>query len=223
MIRVISNRHRSIFPEFFRQMYGARAAVFHDRLGWEVIVESGLEVDSYDRDGDPIYLLAMDHRHEQATASLRLLPTTGPTMMKSEFANLFDEPLDIVSPTIWECTRFCIHPGGEPASGDAATELLLGLYNLCRICGIDGVVGIYDRRMTRVYSRIGWSPSPLAFRQVGKEGLLLGKWDVTPGATTKLRGHGKSCMPVIDFSLLPPEVPAAAITPDLSPATPLNC
>lgn len=189
-------------------MHRARAMVFHDRLGWDVKIDNGLETDSYDRDADPVYLVAMDRHREKTTASLRLLPTTGPTMIKSEFANLFDGATDIANPTTWECTRFCIHPGGGSAGGDAATELLRGLYDLCRLSGIRSVVGIYDRRMTRVYSRIGWSPSPLASGQLGKDELLLGVWDVTPEATRKLRAYGASSAPVIDFSLLPPALPA---------------
>ncbi|RCS22796.1 hypothetical protein DUT91_14920 [Phyllobacterium salinisoli] len=208
MIKALSTIHRYVFPEIFGQMHRARAMAFHGRLGWDVEVENGLEMDSYDRDEDAIYLIALDH-FEQSTASLRLLPTTGSTMIKGEFADLFDEPIDIERPTTWECTRFCVHPMETPTSGDASAELLLGLYQLCRLAGIESIVGIYDRRMTRVYSRIGWSPSPVACGQGGKEGLLLGLWDVTPEATRKLRSSGSSSAPVIEFSLLPLALPPA--------------
>ena len=100
------------------------------------------------------------------TGSLRLLPSTGETMLRHEFAAMFDEPVDFGSPTAWECSRLCIHPRASTSMSSTAfqtvsTELLSGLCELALRSGIDQIVGLYDQRMTRVFRRIGWCPQPL--------------------------------------------------------------
>lgn len=182
MIELLDSADRDLRPEIFKEMFQARAAVFRDRLGWDVRVRNGLEIDRYDEEEDPIYLVSLDDAG-RLTGSLRLLPTTGETMLGNEFASFFDEPVNICSPSAWECTRFCVHPppiGEEPGSGQrVSSELLIGLCQLALTSGIEHIVGLYDHAMIRVYRRIGWCPTPFATSrpQVGK--LVVGIWDVS--------------------------------------------
>jgi predicted GNAT family N-acyltransferase len=55
------------------QMYRLRHAVFHDRLGWEVTSDNGLEHDAFDQ-ANPVYVLARGNDDDLA-ACRRLLPT----------------------------------------------------------------------------------------------------------------------------------------------------
>lgn len=183
-------------------MHRARAIVFKERLNWHVQVHQELELDNYDRYEHPIYVVALNQM-QRPVASLRLLPTVGPTMLTREFADVFDEPLDVKSPCIWECTRFCIHPARRSTGRDVASELLFGLYEFCRWCGIEHVLGVCDRRMLRIYSRIGWSPESLATAKFGQSDVILGAWDVTPEATIKLRTRMASSPLTVDLTLLP--------------------
>lgn len=181
MIDILTNADRDARPDAFDAMFRARAAVFHDRLGWAVTVHDGWEKDRYDRHEDPVYVVTTDAEH-RLTGSLRVLPTTGETMLRNEFAEFFDEPVDVESPTVWECTRFCVHPRNGPDAREGkrvSTELLIGLCRLCLSSGVEQVVGFYDHGMTRVYDRIGWSPVPLARSrpEIGK--LDIGIWDVS--------------------------------------------
>ncbi len=165
-------------------MFRARAVIFHERLGWAATVRDGWETDRYDWHEDPVYVVTADAEH-RLTGSLRVLPTTGETMLRTEFAGFFDEPVDVESPTVWECTRFCVHPctGPDACHGKlVSTELLIGLCRLCLSSGVEQVVGIYDEAMTRIYNRIGWSPVPLARSrpEIGK--LVVGIWDVSAEA-----------------------------------------
>lgn len=194
MIEVLTSADKNTRPLIFDEMFRARAAVFNDRLGWAVRVEKGREIDRYDEEAHPIYVVSMG-RAGRLNGSLRLLPTTGETMLCNEFASFFDEPVNVCRPTVWECTRFCVHP--MDVAGDigrrTSSELLMGLCQLALSSGIEQIVGLYENTMSRVYRRIGWCPAPLATSrpQVGR--LVVGIWDVSHAAldAMTLRANGK--------------------------------
>ncbi len=189
MIITLSQDDRIEHPVLFDQMFQSRAAVFHDRLGWDVVVKDGHEVDRYDEEADPVYLLAVDE-HQQVRGSLRLLATTGPTMLQSEFRHFFDDDVDVTAPTIWECTRFCVPPilgRTEQDVGIVSAELLIGLCELCLASGIEFVVGVYDTPMTRIYARIGWCPEVLARARPEFGNITAGIWEATPAVLSTMR------------------------------------
>ena len=189
MITILTGRDKEHSAELFDQMFKSRAVVFHERLQWKVTVKDGWETDQYD-DEDPVYLLSLDE-NGQLQGSLRLLPTTGPTMLQNEFANFFTDSVDVSAPTIWECTRFCIPPHSPTGSGKvaalASAELLIGLCELCVSSGIEFVVGVYDNSMPRVYQRIGWSPELLARSRPEIGDISVGLWEATPSALATMR------------------------------------
>lgn len=186
MIEIATFPRTPIEPgSHLHQMFAARAAVFRDRLHWEVDVEGGLEIDRYDRDEDPVYLL--DCEGDEVFGSLRVLPTTGNTMLRDAFAGMFDEPVDFQSPTAWECTRFCIHPNAERIFQKTSRDLVIGICELALREGIDQIVGLYDERMTRVYRKIGWSPAELTRSRRPEETLIVGIWDVSEAALAAMK------------------------------------
>jgi N-acyl-L-homoserine lactone synthetase len=189
MIKILTNADKPAYGALLDQMFRARAAVFHGRLGWSVNVRQGMEYDRYDEEEDPVYVVSTDERGSHL-GSLRLLPTTGATMLRNEFAGFFSEPVDVISPTAWECTRFCVHcPTSEnPGAGQrVSSELLIGLCDLALSSGIEHIVGLYEAHMTRVYRRIGWSPETLAHArpEIGK--LIVGIWDASEAALLVMR------------------------------------
>ncbi|MGR4847213.1 acyl-homoserine-lactone synthase [Rhizobium laguerreae] len=188
MLRLLTKDMLDTDRRAFDEMFRARTAVFRDRLGWRVDVRNQWERDRYDEAEDPVYLVTQ-RPSGTLTGSLRLLPTTGGTMLKSEFRHFFNQPIDVDSPTTWECTRFCVHPfaGHMEQSRTVATELLSGLCDLALETGIESIVGVYDGAMVGVYRRIGWSPTPLArsLPEMGK--LYVGLWDVTVDTSRTLR------------------------------------
>jgi N-acyl-L-homoserine lactone synthetase len=192
MIKILTRADRAGSPELFDQMFRARAAIFRDRLGWDVEIRDGWEIDHYDTDEDPIYVVSLDDRGRM-TGSLRLLPTTGETMLRNEFSGFFTEPVDVTSPLAWECTRFCVHPQAYDASAEEArrvsTDLLIALCDLALHSGIEQIVGLYDNAMPRIYRRIGWSPVPLAHARPEIGALTVGIWDVSPDAIAQMRAR----------------------------------
>jgi N-acyl-L-homoserine lactone synthetase len=122
--------------------------------------------------------------------SLRLLATTGPTMLRSEFKHFFDDDVDVTAPTIWECTRFCVPPVAGGTAQDVrsiSAELLIGLCELCLNSGIEFIVGVYETPITRIYARIGWCPESLAQARPEIGDIQVGLWEATPEVLSTMR------------------------------------
>ena len=99
MIRLIQGNQRSSYVAEINEMHVLRRLVFAERLGWDVSVKEGWEIDSFD-DADPLYLLSIDPKKNLVRGSLRLLPTTGPNMLRDVFNCLLPEGQTIESATI---------------------------------------------------------------------------------------------------------------------------
>ncbi|WP_137113990.1 acyl-homoserine-lactone synthase [Mesorhizobium sp. GR13] len=183
-MKILKSSDRDHCPELFTQMFRGRARVFQERLQWPVSVENGLEIDFYDRQLDPIYILDLDDCGE-IRGSLRLLPTTCTTMIKREFLEFFDEPVDVIDPNMWECTKFCVHSGDNRTS----IRLLVALHDLCISSGIERIVGLYELQMERVYARLGWQPERFATAKPGYGNLAVGIWTVEATALQRMRAN----------------------------------
>lgn len=202
IIRSLTYSDRLHHETLFRQMFRGRARTFAERLGWKVSVERGMERDRYDTLPSVRYLVATDSA-ETVVGSLRLLPTTGDTMLRNEFAAYFRELTDFADPATWECTRFCTHPHNVEDTGTGSSisiDLLIGLCEFSMSCGIERIVGVYEAPMVRIYRRIGWSPRAIGRSHPQAGGLLVGAWDVSHDAlaTMKERRGGSPhgpCLP----------------------------
>jgi N-acyl-L-homoserine lactone synthetase len=107
VIVVIEPHNVHEYSDLMDAMFRLRARVFRDRLAWDVQVADGKERDKYD-DITPVYILYTDNRAHELKASLRLLPTTGPTVLADNFSDTLPDAVNLSAPTIWECTRFCL-------------------------------------------------------------------------------------------------------------------
>jgi acyl homoserine lactone synthase len=159
MIIAVNNSNRDIHSQLVRQMFELRAEVFHGRLGWDVQVEQGLEIDVFDREADPLYLMAVDD-YGNLKGSLRLLPTTGPNMLRDVFSELLPPGERVESPLIWESTRFCVtkSAGAEITSrrlNRTTGELLAGIVEIGQQAGLISVVSVYDALMKRILTSAG--------------------------------------------------------------------
>lgn len=158
------HKHTQLLDQSFR----LRKRVFADRLGWNVSISGHCERDRYD-DLHPVYLLWCDDEREQLYGSVRLMPTTGPTLLYDVFRDTFPEACDLIAPGMWEGTRMCIDeeaiardfPDIRP---DRAFCLLL--VALCEVAldnGIHTMISNYEPHMKRVYQRAG-----AAFDELGR-------------------------------------------------------
>lgn len=175
MLRYIYGQDLGRFPKLAGGMFRDRTDQFKTRLGWDVpIDENGYEKDTYDKE-NPLYVI-WEQPDGSHGGSMRFLPTTGPVMVNNVFGHLIGEG-PINSPLIWECTRFCLSRG---APAQVAGALMLGGGEIMRHFGFRHFVGVFDRRMVRIYRAIGSSPEILGSEGVGKDQINVGLWEFTP-------------------------------------------
>lgn len=159
MIVVVEQHNAHKFPYLLDEMFRLRARIFRDRLNWDVEVTDGLERDSYD-DERPVYIINSDDNTREVKGSLRLLPTTGPTLLADVFSDTLPDAVHLSAPTIWECSRFCLDDklldrGQQQEILFASAVLLEALGNVALRTGIESIIGNFDASMLRLYRRIG--------------------------------------------------------------------
>ncbi|WP_247485394.1 acyl-homoserine-lactone synthase [Bradyrhizobium sp. 193] len=182
-------------------MHRLRYRVFKQRLDWNVEVSGDMEVDEFDI-LRPVHLL---NRSEAGNIQgcVRLLPSTGPTMLRDTFPVLLDGLPAPRSDRIWESSRFAldIPADASKASGGIASatyELFAGMVEFGLSIGLIEIVTVTDARMERILRRAGW---PL--RRVGKARALgnttavAGYLEVSPGALDRIRKVARISGPVL--------------------------
>lgn len=171
MIKYVLGTDLWMHPNLARSMFRHRAEQFSKRLGWNVDVDqNGFERDQYDR-LNPIYVLVEDQQGNHA-ASMRLLPTTGRTMINEHFSKaLRNGP--IRDSRTWECTRFCVSTNARPR---AALKLFYGAGRLMQEFDVTSLVAVFDRNMLRRYRMSGVSPKVLGEYELGDSTVVSGKW-----------------------------------------------
>lgn len=171
MLRYLYADELGRFPRLRQSMFRDRAAQFQGRLSWDVEVDDdGAERDSYDA-LNPLYVI-WETTGGLHGGSMRFLPTTGDTMVSDHFLSLTDG-VRIMSPFIWECTRFCLSPA---AGARVSAALMLGGLEVGLRSCLSHAVGVFDARMIRVYRRLGWGPIILGTEGTGRDAISVGLW-----------------------------------------------
>ncbi|MFT8803534.1 MULTISPECIES: acyl-homoserine-lactone synthase [Acetobacteraceae] len=176
MIKVFSYNNRNMHIDSYEKMLRARALVFGERMKWDVQIADGKEEDEYDRKHNPLYFIVERPDGTHAT-SMRIIPTTGPTMLRDKFHKFFPECPDIYSSTIWESTRYC----ATLTAGEIHYTAELAR-NLCQTClenGITHLTGIFFHPMQRIYERAGWPPEPIMSARLDGKMITLATFDVS--------------------------------------------
>ena len=159
MMQLITPENYALFTDALADMHRLRFRVFKERLEWAVQVENGMERDRFDA-LEPIYLL---HRDDDGRVKgcVRLLPSTGPTMLRDVFPVLLGRSPCPSDPRIWECSRFALELFPElarSASGlaRATFELFAGMIEFGMSRSLTGIVTVTDLRMERILRRANW-------------------------------------------------------------------
>ncbi len=162
MIIIVDGLNRHLFKGVVDEMFELRARVFGGRLGWDVNIVDGKEIDDFDH-LDPAYVIGLDD-DGNVVAAVRALQTTGPHMLADVFCSILDGQPPIRSATMWESTRFCVDTqrltrGKEKNSVSYATcELMIGSLEYARSAGIQDIVTVIDPVMDRVLKRSDNAP-----------------------------------------------------------------
>ncbi|MCX7560536.1 hypothetical protein OS190_13245 [Sulfitobacter sp. F26204] len=136
-----------------------RKQVFADQLKWNVPVQDDMEYDIYDMMGAS-YVVWCSEDRETMYGMVRLMVTTGPTLLHDVFHATHDSSTDLIADDVWEGTRMCINETaiqrdfGLDAS-QAFNRLFLGLAEAANALGIRKLVSNFEACMSRIYRRAG--------------------------------------------------------------------
>ncbi len=203
MLKLIEGTYASRFHREMDAMFRNRAEIFGARLGWEVEVKNGYERDRFD-DLNPLYLVSVDPASGEYWGSLRLLPTTGPNMLRDVFPQLLEQGEVVESATIWESSRICaIAAPGQPERtkngvGYVLSELIAGIGEVALLAGLTQIVSVFDARILRVLKSVGCEPEVIGRPQrIGDVTAYAALFEPNPVRLESFRdelGMGKSVL-----------------------------
>lgn len=138
------------------EMHKLRAKVFKDRLGWEVPIMSGMEIDGYDA-LEPLYMMIREPGGGTLRGCWRLLPTEGPYMLKDSFSQLLHGQDAPEHAGIWELSRFAIETDGNSRFGfsEITMESIAEIISHGYHAGIDQYVTVTTTAIERLLRRAG--------------------------------------------------------------------
>src|ERR1700710_1545059 len=88
MMQLISAEYCGHFIDAIKEMHRLRYRVFKERLDWDVLFSGDMEIDEFDA-LRPAYLIQRG-KDNRVQGWVRLLPSTGPTMLRDTFPVLLN-------------------------------------------------------------------------------------------------------------------------------------
>lgn len=160
MFTLIQATENDTNSEIMQAIFRLRKAVFADQLNWDVPVHGDQEYDHYDTPGTR-YLIWCSPDRATLYGLIRLLPTSGPTLLHDVFGRTHGFSADLVADDVFEGTRMCIDetlvardfPTLQPGAG--FNLLFLALCEAGLALGIRRMVSNFEPAMARVYRRAG--------------------------------------------------------------------
>ncbi|WP_064694994.1 acyl-homoserine-lactone synthase [Rhizobium aegyptiacum] len=145
--------------DLLKQMHRLRAAVFRERLAWDVTITETGERDEYD-DFGPTYILAVTDG-QNVVGCARLLPALGPTMLEQTFSQLLATGSLNASASMVESSRFCVDTTLAAGRGGgqlhiATLTMFAGIIEWSVANGYEEIVTATDLRFERILNRAGW-------------------------------------------------------------------
>jgi len=196
MILVVDALNKHQFMSVLDDMYKLRKRVFQDRMGWDVKIRNGREIDEFD-ELDPAYIICLDDEY-QVVGCARLLQTTGPHMLSDVFYDILDGEPPLRSVSVWESTRFCVDRDrlargtGRNSVSYATCELMVGIIEYAMESGISDVITVIDPVMDRIMKRSGNAPHGYVGKTVdmGKVKALAAIGECTEERSQSVRAVG---------------------------------
>jgi N-acyl-L-homoserine lactone synthetase len=218
MPHIVAGWHDEL-PSDIRNGLGIfRHRVFVQRLGWTLPdATKGVttEWDQFDRKGT-IQIVALTPG-QSVCGCARLMPTTGPYLLKDVFPELSGPNAPPVSPSVWELSRFA-GSGSLDDQSDAAPGMRLFPYALALATSLGAarVIGVVTRSVARLYRQSGLELQSIGLT-VGtcRQPFLACAIDLTPAMFERL-----GCDPADllgSISWFGPR-PSRGIFPDLAPS-----
>ncbi|MEH2478169.1 N-acyl-L-homoserine lactone synthetase [Nitrobacteraceae bacterium AZCC 2146] len=201
MMQLITADYYGDFINEIAEIHRLRHRVFKERLGWDVQVSGDMEVDEFDA-LRPAYLLQRA-TNGRLQGCVRLLPSTGPTMLRDTFPILLDGAPAPARPAIWESSRFALDTDvDEPKTvhglAHATYELFAGMIEFGMSRQLSDIVTVTDARMERILRRAGWPLRRISEpRRIGATLAVAGYLNVSIESLASIRNAGGIRGPVL--------------------------
>lgn len=134
-----------------------RHSIFIERLGWDLPVEGGKELDQFDHD-DTIYVVAKNN-DGRVSGCARLLPTTESYLLGEIFPQLMNGMPIPCSRDIWELSRFAAaditSPSNTESRADASRALLAAAVECAMHNGATRLITVSPLGIERLLARMG--------------------------------------------------------------------
>lgn len=162
---------------YSREVFSLRHQVFAERLKWQVVSLSGLEVDRYDL-MNPWYV-TIENDDQKVVGTWRALPTTGSYMLRDIFPELARGEEIPNDPSIWEISRFSVDElakeDGGLSEAKCVADLTLRLLNTFRDFGeandVEAFVAVTSVAAERIMKKLGFK-----VRRMGdRKPMMIGK------------------------------------------------
>lgn len=201
MMQLITPEYYGEFIHDLAEMHRLRYRIFKQRMDWNVEVSGDMEIDEFDVIR-PVHLLSRSATG-RIQGCVRLLPSTGPTMLRDTFPILLDGQPVPRRDHIWESSRFALDvpPDAPKASGGLAAatyELFAGMIEFGLSIELTEIVTVTDARMERILRRAGWPLRPVGkARPLGNTTAIAGYLEVSTIALERIRKRGRISGPVL--------------------------
>jgi acyl homoserine lactone synthase len=156
MIALLPGESRALFPRLADEMYDLRLSAARARLDRPLGAVNRLSVVDYFDSLDPLYVLALNDA-DRIVGALRLLPTTGVTMLNDAFAASAPQSVRIESPLIWEASGLSLEAiencqAQEKIIDRAVGEIGVALNEIAQAAALTHVIGVFDSGAHRLLS-----------------------------------------------------------------------
>jgi len=183
MVHIVTQENRSLYQPELDAMFRMRYETFVEGRGWNLPCEKGFEKDQFDRD-DAVYLLHLDASGD-LTGSMRLLPTTGGTILSDVFPYLSTDELPHDA-RIWESSRG--HIGKNCSDKTAWHRITLAMLEFSLLWDVEKIVFVIDTFLLPKSLAVGWVINPLGPpTDVGGESYVACTLTITPESLRLMR------------------------------------
>jgi acyl homoserine lactone synthase len=141
--------------EDVRAMHELRYEVFRERLQWDVPCTRRSEIDCYDA-LDPMYMIVKDDG-ARVCGCWRILPTTGPYMLKDTFPQLLCGHAAPRDPAVWELSRFALgrHVAAAGRFSGTAIEMMERLLSFALENDVRSLITVTTVAVERLLKALG--------------------------------------------------------------------
>lgn len=181
MIHYIEEVDRADSAQLLESYFRLRKKVFADELKWKVRVVGDLERDELD-DQPCVYVIVTDNDNV-LIAGARLIPTAQVTLLSMAFDGLVPHYANIVSPTTWESSRYCVDRNAarmRVKSGlrKSTAELSIGTIQYAKKNGIKEIIAVCEERLYALSKTIFPKAEEIGRMEIDDDIVICARWPV---------------------------------------------